>query len=400
MRRRAFLSTVAAAAVLGRVVRAVDPPRDLRVTRVTGFDVTSQRSKLAGRNAFKDVHGDSTRDALLKIETNQGLVGFGVCRANEMDAGKLLKQDPFASFWSEPIGFASSPLGRGTGPLWDLLGKAAKQPIYQLLGAKGPVKTPVYDGSIYFLDLLPQYAAKWEDRAREEIDMGLKIGHRAFKVKIGRGFKWMPRKEGDARDIAMLKTLREHAGPDILIGIDANNGYDLAGAKRLFDEIGSLNIAFAEEMFPEVVEQCLEFKAHLRASGLKTLVADGETQDDPEVFRPFVEAGAIEVYQGDMNRFGIEGILAEAALAGTKGFQVAPHNWGSYMGYFTQLHMGRGIDNFYRAEHDPLTNSILVPDGFAIREGVATLPDRPGLGLVLDDKQLQAHAAIRFDRAA
>ena len=119
---------------------------------------------------------------------------------------------------------------------------------------------PVYDGSIYFADLLPQYADRWRDRFREEIDMGLKRGHRAFKVKIGRGARWMPRAEGDSRDVEVLKTIREHGGEELIIGVDANNGYNLAGTKKLLGALPDYNFAFVEEMFPETVD------ASIRAS--------------------------------------------------------------------------------------------------------------------------------------
>ena len=88
------------------------------------------------------------------------------------------------------------PLGSRTMVLWDLAGKILKRPVYQLLGGTGPGKVPVYDGSIYFSDLLPQYAAKWQDRFKEEIDMAMQAGHRAFKIKIGRGKKSMERESG------------------------------------------------------------------------------------------------------------------------------------------------------------------------------------------------------------
>ena len=51
MRRREFLTAMAASALLSRAVRSADLPRDIRVTRVIGFDVVSQRSKVAGKNA-------------------------------------------------------------------------------------------------------------------------------------------------------------------------------------------------------------------------------------------------------------------------------------------------------------------------------------------------------------
>jgi L-alanine-DL-glutamate epimerase-like enolase superfamily enzyme len=277
------------------------------------------------------------------------------------------------------------------------LGKLVEKPGYELFGGKGAEKVPVYDGSIYFADLLPQYESKWQDRFREEIDMGLAIGHRAFKIKIGRGFKWMPRKEGDARDIAVVKTIRKHAGPDVLLGVDANNGYDLVGAKRFLEQAGGEKLMFVEEMFPETVDDCLALKEFMKERGWQTLVADGETQGDLNVFKPFIAAKAIEVLQADMNRFGFEGILTEAAWARPQGLVVAPHNWGSLVGYYMQLHVGRAIDNFYRAEHDPLSTPVLVAEGYTRKDGETTVPSTPGFGLSINEKAFAAEAKVRFD---
>ncbi len=272
----------------------------------------------------------------------------------------------------------AGPLGAGTMPLWDLFAKLLKKPAYELLGGKGPEKVPVYDGSIYFADLLPQYADKWQDRFREEIDMGLAIGHRAFKIKIGRGAKWMPRAEGDARDVAVVKLIRKHAGPDIILCVDANNGYDLAGAKRFLEQAGDEKLAFVEELFPETVEECLELKGFMKEHGWSTLLADGETQSKLDVFKPFIAAKAIDVFQGDMNHFGFEGILTEAGWAREQKLLVAPHNWGSLVGYYMQLHVGRAIDNLYRAEHDPLSTPVLIAEGYDRKDGVTTVPATPG----------------------
>ena len=95
MRRREFLTTLAASALLSRVLRAADLPPDLKVTRVIGFDVVSQRSKVAGKNSRLDVHGDKATDRMLRIETNMDVVGIGNCRADEAAARKLLGRNPF-----------------------------------------------------------------------------------------------------------------------------------------------------------------------------------------------------------------------------------------------------------------------------------------------------------------
>lgn len=227
--------------------------------------------------------------------------------------------------------------------------------------------------------------------------MGLKLGHRAFKIKVGRGFKWMPRAEGDARDVEVVKLIRQHAGKDVIRGIDANNGYDLAGAKRFLDKVGGENLAFVEELFPETVEECLELKTFIKDKGWATLLADGETQGDLAVFKPFLKARAIDVYQADMNRFGFEGILTEAAWAKEAGPVVAPHNWGSLVGYYMQLHVGRAVSNFYRAEHDPLSTDVLVADGYDRKDGSSSVPAAAGFGLSIDERKFADEVKVRFD---
>ncbi|HEX5444142.1 MAG TPA: mandelate racemase/muconate lactonizing enzyme family protein [Pirellulales bacterium] len=395
MNRRSFLAA-SGAALCSQTLSAADAANDVRITRVVGFNLTSRRNKLAGKNARLDVHGDRGHDRMLRIETNAGVHGIGNCAVDQKMATELLGKNPL-EFLHAAERRMNGPLGAGTMPLWDLAGKLLKKPVYKLLGGEGPERVPAYDGSIYFADLLPQYANRWAERFREEIDLGLKLGHRGFKIKVGRGFKWMPRDEGDRRDVEVVRLIRKHAGDDVLLGIDANNGYDLAGAKRLLDELGHENLAFAEELFPETVEQCLELKAFIHERGWRTLVADGETQHELATYLPFMKARAIDVFQGDMNHFGIDGILAEAEMCRPHGGRVAPHNWGSLVGFYMELHVGRAIGNFYRAEHDPLTSDVIVAEGYQIEDGAASIPDLPGFGLTIDEAAFAREAEIRFD---
>jgi L-alanine-DL-glutamate epimerase-like enolase superfamily enzyme len=386
MDRRRFLQTVAASTLLGRVANAEGIPEDLRITRIISFDLHSRRSKIAGKNARLGVHGSTARDRMVRLYTNVGVEAVARCWKDKETLVQLIGKNPFRDFdlTSRRI---VSPLDSRTMVLWDLAGRLLEKPVYQLLGDPVRDRVPTYDGSIYFADLLEQYQSRWRDRFREEIDMGLAIGQRAFKIKIGRGNKWMEREAGDVRDAEVVQTIREHAGPGITLGVDANNGYDLEGAKRFLDRAGQHDLAFFEEPFPETVESCLEFKRFMKSRGWQTKLADGETQKELEAYRPFVDAQAIDILQGDMNHFGIEGILAEAAMAEPRGILVAPHNWGSLLGFFTQVHLGRVVPNFYAAEHDPLTSDLLVHDGYKIQDGACTVSDAPGFGLSLDANQ-------------
>jgi L-alanine-DL-glutamate epimerase-like enolase superfamily enzyme len=376
---------------------------DIRITRIVAFDLPSRRNKVAGRNARLDVHGDSAVDPMVRIYTNaQGVEGLGICRAPREKLAELLGRDPGELLEGENHRMRG-PLGSQTMALWDLVARLRDKPVCELLGAPpatAPRRVPAYDGSIYFADLLPQYADSWQDRFKREIDMGLELGHRAFKIKIGRGARWMSREEGDARDVAVVRLIREHAGKDVLLGVDANNGYDLEGAKRFVASVADVNLAFTEEMFPEVIEECLALKEFFRSRKLDTLLADGETQGDLDAFKPFIAARAIDVLQADMNRFGVEGIMTEADMSRPQGIRVAPHNWGSLVGFYHQLHVGAAIDNFYRAERDPLTSELLVADGFTIKDGYATLPPTSGFGLRINEVRFESEAKVKFDLKA
>jgi L-alanine-DL-glutamate epimerase-like enolase superfamily enzyme len=58
-------------------------------------------------------------------------------------------------------------------------------------------------------------------------------------------------------------------------------------------------------------------------------------------------AARAESIPADMNSFGIELTLAEAAMARPQGILIAPHNWGSLLGFYQQLHVAPAVPNFY-----------------------------------------------------
>jgi len=398
MHRRQFIQAVTASALLSQVGQGQSLPEDLKVTRIVSFDLHTRRQKYVGKNAVRGDHGWGYKDRMARLYTNVGVEAVGRCWWHDEDVKGLLGTNPLADF--DPASRRIiSPLGPRTMVLWDLAGKLLGKPVYELLGNEEGGSVPVYDGSIYFSDLFEEHAENWQDRFREEVDMGLEAGHRGFKVKVGRGHKWMEREAGDARDVEVLETIREHGGDDILIGVDANNGYDLERAKRFLESAAGLNIAFVEEMFPEDVDQCLELKQTIDDLGIDTLLADGEGVDDLEHYRPFVDAKAVDVLQGDMNGFGVEGIMAEAEMARPQGIVVAPHNWSSLVALYLQTHVGLAIPNFYSAEHDPLSTDVLIAEGYKIEGGRSHAPDAPGFGLAIDETKFD-QVTINFDLEA
>jgi L-alanine-DL-glutamate epimerase-like enolase superfamily enzyme len=61
------------------------------------------------------------------------------------------------------------------------------------------------------------------------------------------------------------------------------------------------------------------------------------------------------------------------------------------------LHVGRAVTNFYHAENDPLDSDVLVADGYAIKGGLATVPETPGFGLRLNPERFAATIKPKAD---
>lgn len=113
--------------------------------------------------------------------------------------------------------------------LWDLAGKAADVPVYKLLGGK----------------------------VRSEVPLRITVGafapsHAAATAKefLGRGFKCLKVKVGldPDDDLDRVRAVREAAGPDIPIGVDANQGWSVATARRALPLLEEFDILFAEQL--------------------------------------------------------------------------------------------------------------------------------------------------------
>jgi D-galactarolactone cycloisomerase len=389
MRRREFLFS--SATLLGatqvaakELSRAESDLKKIKIVRITGFQHVCPRPRLVGKNSHLDVHGKETRDTVFRIATDQGIEGVGFGRSTPEAAGRLLGHS-LDEYWRPGEGIVS-PLGRADHALFDLVGKALNTPIWKLIGGRGSEWVPVYDGGIYFNDLLPEYRARGVARLLEEVEESLKAGHRAFKIKVGRGFKWMDPEAGFRRDVEVVKSIRKLVGRDVQLGVDSNNGFDLDSTLRWLDAADD-ELLFVEEMFPEVVEQDLRLKDYLRRRGWKTRIADGESAGDIGHFDPFVENEAIDVLQPDMRAFGMTLQWAMSRrIAPKPGIQLAPHNWGSFLGLYMQLQLARGIPNFFVAEQDRSESDLFDTAAFTFKEGKMRVPDLPGSGLILREE--------------
>ena len=93
-------------------------------------------------------------------------------------------------------------------------------------------------------------------------------------------------------------------------------------------------------------------------------------------------------------------ILTCARASSTRREKPSRSSSERWKSFYMQLHVGRAITNFYRAEHDPLSNEILVAEGYDIKKGAATLPQEPGAGISINESKFSSDATIRFDVSA
>src|SRR5262245_8004224 len=173
MDRRQFLQSAAGSALGATLVRAADPVRtdDLKrfkVTRITGFLHVCKRPRFVGKNAVRDVHGDTTSEDVVRIATDQGVEGIGIGRAAP-DVARRLVGHGLDEYWRPGVGVVS-PLGRADHALYDLVGKALNVPAWRLFGGHGPERVPVYDGGVYFNDLLPEHQGRGVARLLGEVE--------------------------------------------------------------------------------------------------------------------------------------------------------------------------------------------------------------------------------------
>jgi len=272
--------------------------------------------------------------------------------------------------------------------LWDLVGKAAGMPVWQLLGG--------------FRDRLPAYASTGELRSPEQrVEDALAARERGFRaIKLRCRFPTV------AEDVAVVRAVREAVGDTMAIMVDANQGWrvDLRDTVR-WDYKRALSTARAYEEFDLAwLEEPLDQHdydgyARLRPA-TTTPIAGGEMLSDIHGFRDHLVRGGLDVVQPDVIFSG--GILTSrkvAVLAEAFDVGFAPHTWTHGLGLAANLQVMAAAPNSLWCEfpYDPpgwvpeardfmLTNPIDIDEN-----GDLVLPDRPGLGVELDWERIKAH---------
>ena len=359
-----------------------------RIVRIELGTLESRRPRHAGGNARLGDHGLNIPLSLVRLTADDGARGFGVSRAPRDYLQGLLGDRLAAAF--DPARGAADRWLPCEYPLWDLVGQRMGRPVYALAAAingrtaPAELRVPCYDTSLYFDDLHladdDAAAALLAEEARE----GYTRGHRAFKIKVGRGARHLPLDAGTRRDIAIIRAVRAAVGPEPPILLDANNGYNLNLTKHVLRETADCGIRWIEEAFHEDPILYRDLRDWLAAEGLPIWIADGEGDASPRLL-DWARDGLIDVVQYDIFSHGFTPWLATGRQLDAWGRRSAPHHYGRHYGNFAAGHLAAAIDGFTYVEWDDATCPALDTSAYQIADGWVTLPNTPGFGLQLDD---------------
>ena len=380
-------------------------PTGVKITKVEQVTVEIDQPAIGCNSRATEIHQPDPNakwnERIIRIYTNDGTLGWGAGSWGTTTAENsegVLNQNPF-DLLNPENGVVEEFRGLENA-LWDTIGKILEKPVYQLIG--GDVFSnglPAYDSTIYFNDLLYETKAEGLQRIENDVKSSLANGFTACKMKIGRGSYLMERKAGLQRDIELVQLARSTAGEGFNILVDANNGYTYDEVITFLNETSNCDVFWIEEMFEEEVELYRNLKAFIQEKGLKTFIADGETRtrDPLEFYDPFFEAGVIDVIQHDMKGLGVTGWRRLADMAAAHGVRCAPHNWGSLLGFYLSLQLGKTIPHFLYGEVATLTSDVIDTSNYTFTGGTFTVPDTPGLGLALNEDVYQDRYAGKED---
>ena len=388
MRRREFLCLAAAVAGAPAV----------KITRITIAPIEGRFRKKVAMNAYSPGPlGETYTNHLLRVFTDQGISGTGALDYSSPDKAmldairSLIGTNPFDLYAMEDRRIRSSRLPVLAryrfldSALFDLIGRLQRVPCYELLGSPVRDRIEVYDGTIYFSDVMrPE---KGLEAVVEEAEESVRSGYRAMKMKVGRTNKWMPGLAGVERDIEVVNAVRRAVGPGVKIMADANNGYrdqfDLAW--RFLAETQKSNLFWIEEIFPQNVALYMRLREKMQQAGMKTFIADGEDMRSAEELRPYMNPRLIDVTQIDIRRAGFLGNREAAEVSAGGGASCVPHNWGSQIGGLMGLHFSTAIRAAISAEDDRSRCDAIVEQGYAFKDGQYTVPKTAGLSIHVDE---------------
>ncbi len=376
---------------------------DLRVATVTGAPMTCP---------------------LIRIDTNQGIYGLGEVRdgASKNYAltlkSRILGENPcnidkvfrkikqFGNHSRQAGGVCAVEMA-----LWDLAGKAYNVPIYQMLGGKFRDKIRIYADTTESRD--PKvFGARLKDRMNQgftwlKMDLGVDMvadTPGAVTRPAGTSFAYGDPVEhmftgteitekGAAMMADYVAQVREVIGYDVPLSADHFGHIGVNSCIRLGKALTRYNMAWLEDMIPWHNTELLK----KISDAVDIPILTGEDIYLKEPFMELCRTHAVDMIQPDLATSG--GILETKKIgdgAQEFGVPMVMHFAGTPVACMASVHCAAATENFLVMENHSIEvpwwgDLVTGPDKPIVNKGFISVPDRPGLGVTLNEDAVKQH---------
>jgi L-alanine-DL-glutamate epimerase-like enolase superfamily enzyme len=350
----------------------------------------------------EEIKPEDCVQTLIAVHTDEGVTGFGsvftnvdLVRAslavleplyrdeNALEPERVSEKLRQHTFWLGRGGSITHAISGIDIALWDILGKAAGQPVGRLLGGR-------------YRDRVKPYASLLmrEPAALAEILVALKgKGFRAFKIG------WGPfGRVSDSLDEAIVRAARDAVGPEGLLMVDPGGsdawwpkGYKWA--LRTSDMVAEYGVAWFEEpLRPDAMEDYVELRRRSRVP-----ISGGEVLTRRQSFVPWLDAGALDIVQPDCTKVGgLSESRRIAWMAEEHGVRFIPHGWNTAVGLAADLQLASALADTDLVEYligSPYVDDIVASRWSLDQDGMLAIPRAPGLGIELDAQAVARYSA-------
>ncbi len=359
----------------------------------------------------------------VKVETDEGLTGYGECTdsasafgiagcvrdmeriligRNPLEVNKL-QFEMYKHFQQNPGGIAQKAMAGVEVALWDIKGKAANLPLYELFGGAIRDKIRVYWS--HCGTYRARYPQLYPDKPRlktydDIFNLGQEVverGYTAFKTNMvipGEPGRVIANPEQNI-DVNILKsvdnlisTFRKAVGDKADILLDLNFHFKTSGFIQVARVVEPYNLMWLEMDIYDPVA-LLQLK-----EATKVPINSGECLYTMKQYEPYLRRHAVDYCMIDLRWNGYIESRRIAAMADMYEIMAAPHNYVSHLSSFMCSHLCATIPNFKIMETDvdsvPWRDEITtdVPE---IKDGYMLLPKKPGIGTELNEKEIAKH---------
>jgi len=346
------------------------------------------------------------RSLLVRVYTDEGIVGTGeaglwahhptVYRAVEELSAYYLGKDPTRmehhfQVVSRNTHFMGSVLSAAMSAMdiamWDILGKAVNKPVHALLGGK------VRDKVRVFANVFGATLDEFAESARQQVAKGFTS---LRTTPMFRDFEKETPTKVIKDAVAIVGAIREAVGDEVDLGLEIHRNLTLNQAILLAQELAPYRILYYEDPLPpESIEAIAYIARHVDLP-----IAAGERSYNLQQFKTWIDSQAVAMVRPNLSLAGgftqVKKIaaLAEAAFVG-----VFPHLMGSPVNIAAYTQFAAATPNFvlmesFNADTHPL--NAIVDRPLTLEGGYITVPEGPGIGLDIDESQLERFPYIEM----